>query len=211
MTHIETAKRAAWMIVSTAEVRDYVDGVITLVFVRESDAAAFRPQPGVPGGVHEITRQAIQTVLGVSPKFRLSVEGTRTQPVDAPLPDTEVIPVTAPPAVATLDPEADGWATVQIPGSKPKAAFADEAQSATDENPADAEPASAPSSLQVEAEEEAIERTAPVVDEARYGESVVREVLGATFLSEEKDAAPADATAANDGAADDTQLSDPEG
>ena len=206
MSNIETAKRAAWMIVSTAEVREYVDGVITLVFARESDAAAFRPQPGVPGGVHEITRQAIQTVLGVSPKFRLSVEGTRTQPVDAPLPDTEVIPVTAPPAVATLDPEADGWATVQIPGSKPKAAFADEAQSATDESPADAEPASAPSSLQVEAEEEAIERTAPVVDEARYGESVVREVLGATFLSEEKDAAAADDTAA-----DDTQLSDPEG
>jgi hypothetical protein len=45
-----------------------------------------------------------------------------------------------------------------------------------------------------------------VVDEARYGESVVREVLGATFLSEEKDAAAADDTAA-----DDTQLSDPEG
>ncbi len=211
MSNIETAKRAAWMIVSTAEVREYVDGVITLVFARESDAAAFRPQPGVPGGVHEITRQAIQTVLGVSPKFRLSVEGTRTQPVDAPLPDTEVIPVTAPPAVATLDPEADGWATVQIPGSKPKAAFADEAQSATDENPADAEPASAPSSLQVEADEEAIERTAPVVDEARYGESVVREVLGATFLSEEKDDAAADDTVANDAAADDTQLSDPEG
>lgn len=207
MSNIETAKRAAWLIVSTAEVREYVDGVVTLVFARESDAAAFRPQPGVPGGVHEVTRQAIQAVLGVSPKFRLSVEGTRTQPVDAPLPDTEVIPVTAPPAVATINPEAEGWATVQIPGSKPKAAFADEEQSAADEAPAGAESASTTPSTQVQAEEHSAERTAPVVDEARYGESVVREVLGATFLSEEKDAA----SASDDAPAEDTQLSDPEG
>jgi DNA polymerase-3 subunit gamma/tau len=207
MSHIEKAKRAAWMIVTTAEVREFTDGVMTLVFARESDAAAFRPQPGVPGGVHEITRQAIQTVLGVSPKFRLSVEGTRTQPVDAPLPDTEVIPISAPPAVATIDPEADGWATVQIPGSKPKPTFADDSEAASS---SDTESATAGESDGAADEAPAAEdsKPTPVVDESRYGESVVREVLGATFLSEEKLARGSEQA---DESPTDSQLLDSEG
>jgi DNA polymerase-3 subunit gamma/tau len=135
-------------------------------------------------------------VLGVSPKFRLSVEGTRTQPVDAPLPDTEVIPVSAPPAVATIDPEGDGWATVQIPGSKTKPAFADETE-------APAVSQNAPTE-NVVADEAA---PAATLDESRYGESVVREVLGATFLSEEK---LASASAATDESAVETQGTDEE-
>lgn len=207
MSHIEKAKRAAWMIVTTAEVREFTDGVMTLVFARESDAAAFRPQPGVPGGVHEITRQAIQTVLGVSPKFRLSVEGTRTQPVDAPLLDTEVIPISAPPAVATIDPEADGWATVQIPGSKPKPTFADDSEAASS---SDTESATAGESDGAADEAPAAEdsKPTPVVDESRYGESVVREVLGATFLSEEKLARGSEQA---DESPTDSQLLDSEG
>lgn len=175
LKHIEEAKRTAWMVVSTAEVRDFSDGVLTLVFARESDAASFRPQQGVPGGVHEITRQAIHDTLGVSPKFRLSVEGTRTQPVDAPLPDTEVIPTTAPPTVATIDPDGDGWATVQIPGAMTRPAFADEAlfeEAPTTESATAAQATPAP-----EPDDEP--------ESTRYGESLVREVLGATFLSEE--------------------------
>jgi DNA polymerase III subunit gamma/tau len=217
MSHIENAKRAAWMIVTTAEVREFTDGVMTLVFARESDAAAFRPQPGVPGGVHEITRQAIQAVLGVSPKFRLSVEGTRTQPVDAPLPDTEVIPISAPPAVATIDPETDGWATVQIPGSKPKPAFADESEvtSLSDTETATAvEPDGASDAAPVAEDSKPM----PVVDESRYGESVVREVLGATFLSEEKLTSGTESTDGSANEADatdesptDSQLLDSEG
>jgi hypothetical protein len=57
-----------------------------------------------------------------------------------------------------------------------------------------------------------------VVDESRYGESVVREVLGATFLSEEKLASgteSADGSATDADAADesptDSQLLDSEG
>jgi DNA polymerase-3 subunit gamma/tau len=191
LADIETSKRAAWLVVSTAEVRDYADEVLTLVFARETDAAAFRPQPGVPGGVHEITRQSIQKVLGANVKFRLSVEGTRTQPVDAPLPDTEVIPVSAPQSVTSVAPELEpatdvaaepeGWSTVQIPGSKPKPTFADaDADADTDAGTtagADASPAV------VDADDESKADT-------RYGESLVREVLGATFISEEKSGEP---------------------
>ena len=185
LADIETSKRAAWLVVSTAEVRDYADEVLTLVFARETDAAAFRPQPGVPGGVHEITRQSIQKVLGANVKFRLSVEGTRTQPVDAPLPDTEVIPVSAPQSVTSVAPEfepatdvaaePEGWSTVQIPGSKPKPEFAD-ADAGTTAG-ADASPAV------IDADDESKADT-------RYGESLVREVLGATFISEEKSGEP---------------------
>lgn len=194
LADIETSKRAAWLVVSTAEVRDYADEVLTLVFARETDAAAFRPQPGVPGGVHEITRQSIQKVLGVNVKFRLSVEGTRTQPVDAPLPDTEVIPVSAQQSVTSVAPqlapatdvaaEPDGWSTVQIPGSKSKPAFADaDATAETEATPGTATPAAV---------------AEPIIDsepDTRYGESLVREVLGATFISEEKAPSPASESA----------------
>jgi DNA polymerase-3 subunit gamma/tau len=187
LADIETSKRAAWLVVSTAEVRDYADEVLTLVFARETDAAAFRPQPGVPGGVHEITRQSIQKVLGANVKFRLSVEGTRTQPVDAPLLDTEVIPVSAPQSVTSVAPELEpatdvaaepeGWSTVQIPGSKPKPEFADADADAGTTAGADASPAV------IDADDESKADT-------RYGESLVREVLGATFISEEKSGEP---------------------
>jgi DNA polymerase-3 subunit gamma/tau len=189
LADIETSKRAAWLVVSTAEVRDYADEVLTLVFARETDAAAFRPQPGVPGGVHEITRQSIQNVLGVNVKFRLSVEGTRTQPVDAPLPDTEVIPVSAPQSVKSVTPELesatdvapepDGWSTVQIPGSKPKPAFADADVDAGVETTTGTPAPAAVAELNVDSE-----------PDTRYGESLVREVLGATFISEEKAPSP---------------------
>jgi len=191
LADIETSKRAAWLVVSTAEVRDYADEVLTLVFARETDAAAFRPQPGVPGGVHEITRQSIQKVLGANVKFRLSVEGTRTQPVDAPLPDTEVIPVSAPQSVTSVAPELEpatdvaaepeGWSTVQIPGSKPKPEFADADADADTGAGTTAGADASPAVIDADDESKA---------DTRYGESLVREVLGATFISEEKSGEP---------------------
>ena len=191
LADIETSKRAAWLVVSTAEVRDYADEVLTLVFARETDAAAFRPQPGVPGGVHEITRQSIQKVLGANVKFRLSVEGTRTQPVDAPLPDTEVIPVSAPQSVTSVAPEfepatdvaaePEGWSTVQIPGSKPKPEFADADADADADAGTTAGADASPAVIDADDESKA---------DTRYGESLVREVLGATFISEEKSGEP---------------------
>jgi DNA polymerase-3 subunit gamma/tau len=191
LADIETSKRAAWLVVSTAEVRDYADEVLTLVFARETDAAAFRPQPGVPGGVHEITRQSIQKVLGANVKFRLSVEGTRTQPEDAPLPDTEVIPVSAPQSVTSVAPELEpatdvaaepeGWSTVQIPGSKPKPEFADADADADADAGTTAGADASPAVIDADDESKA---------DTRYGESLVREVLGATFISEEKSGEP---------------------
>jgi DNA polymerase-3 subunit gamma/tau len=206
LADIEASKRAAWLVVTTAEVRDYADEVLTLVFARETDAAAFRPQAGVPGGVHEVTRQSIQKVLGVNVKFRLSVEGTRTQPVDAPLPVTEVIPVSVPQSVMSVtsvtsvtadnapktepDSEPEGWSTVQIPGSKPKPAFADETAAASD--------AAAGESIGLVETESAAASASENGDDAqpdtRYGESLVREVLGATFISEEKAPSPPSGT-----------------
>ena len=174
LADMQESKRTAWMVVSSAEVRDYENDVLTLVFARESDAAAFRPQPGVPGGVHEITRQSIHKILGVNVKFRLSVEGTRTAPLDSPLPDTEVISIAATPSVSHVSASDDGWATVEIPGST-KPVFADEAVP-PDEG---ALGSSAPSVPEPEADQD-----------TRFGESVIREVLGATCVSEETTETP---------------------
>jgi DNA polymerase-3 subunit gamma/tau len=168
LAHMETAKRAAWLVVSTAEVREYANDVLTLVFARETDAAAFRPQPGVPGGVHEVTRQSIEKVLGVNVKFRLSVEGTRTQPVETALPDSDGVPAIEPQSQTSpksdMASEQGGWDTVQIPGHQPKPTFADVLASPDEISP-------------VESDEAA--------EDTRFGEALVREVLGATFLSEE--------------------------
>ena len=168
LAHIETSKRAAWLVVSSAVVRDYADEILTLVFARESDAAAFRPQPGVPGGVHEVTRQAIQKVLGVNVKFRLSVEGTQTQPVDTTRTEPTTVPVVESMPVATAPADAasaeGNWETVEIPGERGKPTFADDEIDA--------------STSHVELDE--------VAEDTRFGEALVREVLGATFLSEEK-------------------------
>ena len=169
----------AGIIVLTAQVRELDGDVLTLVFPSEKDAASFRPQPGVAGGVHEILRDAIAGAIGVTVKFRVSVEGTATTPITQPVASApEKAAESAPKSAskrefATPEPHDaspvkvtsdDGWDVVAIPG-----AVSDEAPAAdlADEPEPETEP----------------ENTAHA---PAYGEAVVRSVLGATFLSEEK-------------------------
>lgn len=169
----------AGIVVLTAQVRELDGDVLTLVFPSEKDAASFRPQPGVAGGVHEILRDAIAGAIGVTVKFRVSVEGTATTPITQPVASApEKAAESAPKSAskrefATPEPHDaspvkvtsdDGWDVVAIPG-----AVSDEAPAAdlADEPEPETEP----------------ENTAHA---PAYGEAVVRSVLGATFLSEEK-------------------------
>ena len=181
VAEVRETNAMAGIVVLTAQVRELNGDVLTLVFPSEKDAASFRPQPGVSGGVHEILRDAIAGTLGVTVKFRVSVEGTTTTPITQPVASTSAAapapaespkastkrefatpePQDAKPAKSTSD---DGWDVVAIPGSEtveePAAVLADEPE--------------------VEAEPENTAH-APT-----YGEAVVRSVLGATFISEEK-------------------------
>jgi DNA polymerase-3 subunit gamma/tau len=191
---VQKSNRMAWIVCVTAQVRELGDEVLTLVFPSEKDAASFRPQPGVPGGVHEILRDAINAQLGITVKFRVSVEGTPTASIPTATDSVLTAPVvpTAPaetsaaaeptqpaepvepkssskrefatPAPADVTDE-DGWSVVAIPGS------ADEVP------PADALLADEPAPAE-----------APVEDAAhapQFGEAVVRQILGGTLIGEE--------------------------
>jgi DNA polymerase-3 subunit gamma/tau len=190
---VQKQNRMSWIVCVTAQVRELDDEVLTLVFPSEKDAAAFRPQKGVPGGVHEILRDAINGQLGITVKFRISVEGTPTasiptssvaaQPVVLPSSTTSetsssvVEPTesrskrefaTPAPVASTASPTSvatdDGWNVAVIPGS---------ASEAVNE----------PIALdQPELQEVSAEDTAHA---PAFGEAVVRQILGATLIGEE--------------------------
>jgi DNA polymerase-3 subunit gamma/tau len=163
LEHLQNANRMAWIVVTTATVREYDGDVVTLVFPSETDAASFRPQQGVPGGVHEKLRESIIAVTGESPKFRVSVEGTPTAAIDT-------VPPAKPAPVVVPDAPRDDWAVVDIPG-------ADEAStSSADEGTSSAGGEASTGSAS----------DASAIDDGRYGESVVRDLLGATLLKEER-------------------------
>ena len=69
---IQAKSRPAWIVVVGAQVRSLDGDVLTLAFSNESDLESFKPRPGVPGGVHEILRQAIVDTVGVTVKFKVS-------------------------------------------------------------------------------------------------------------------------------------------
>jgi DNA polymerase III subunit gamma/tau len=211
---IQARSRASWLVVVSAQVRSLENDVLTLVFSNEADAASFRPQKGVPGGVHEILRQAIIDTLGVRVTFKVSSDSSATAPIDR-LTETGSVPVAEAPANAPRQ-----FAT-PAPASAPAAdepPFPEEPPANLDEEPP-FEEAAPPASddgwdvvvipgggaAAVLEEEVAVEEVvvsespeapAPPAakkltpeqtaqEDARYGEAVVRELLDAKFISEE--------------------------
>lgn len=197
---IQAKSRAAWLVVVAAQVRSLVDDVLTLVFSNEADAASFRPQKGVPGGVHEILRQAILDTVGVRVSFKVSSDSSATAPIDkvstatdavasspnaprefaTPAPADEEPPLPEePPADLSEEPPVDepaddGWDVVAIPSGTP--AVLDDEPSTDSKTPVEPEVADAGSQLSAEEAE---------LQDRRYGEAVVREILDAKFISEE--------------------------
>lgn len=211
---IQARSRASWLVVVSAQVRSLENDVLTLVFSNEADAASFRPQKGVPGGVHEILRQAIIDTLGVRVAFMVSSDSSATTPIDR-LTETGSVPVAEAPANAPRE-----FAT-PVPASAPAAdepPLPEEPPADPDEEPP-FEEAAPPASddgwdvvvipgggaAAVLEEEVAVEEVvvfespeapaAPAAkkltaeqtaqEDARYGEAVVRELLDAKFISEE--------------------------
>ncbi|WP_226656100.1 DNA polymerase III subunit gamma and tau [Leifsonia sp. LS1] len=73
---VQRAKRSAWMVVFTAQVRNLDGDVLTLSFPSDNDVQSFR-QPQAPGtpGVSEYLRQAIVDILGIRVKFIARADG----------------------------------------------------------------------------------------------------------------------------------------
>jgi DNA polymerase-3 subunit gamma/tau len=182
LEHLQNANRMAWIVVTTAAVREYDGDVITLVFPSENDAASFRPQQGVPGGVHEKLRESIIAVTGESPKFRVSVEGTPTAAIDT-------VPAAKPAPVVVPDAPGDDWAVVDIPGAdEASTSSAYEGTSSASENSGAANEVSTSSTGEGKSSTgDGNSSTGDgKADDGRYGESVVRDLLGATLLKEER-------------------------
>ena len=177
LDHLQDANRMAWIVVSSATVREYDGDIVTLVFASETDAASFRPQPGVPGGVHEKLRQSISAVTGESPKFRVSVEGTPTAAIDT-------VPAAKPAPVVVPDAPGDDWAVVDIPGADeaPTSSAAEVSTSSTDGGSAGEVSTRSTGGGEVSRSSTGDSSA----DDGRYGESVVRDLLGATLLKEER-------------------------
>jgi len=202
---ISAKNRTAWIVVVSSQVRSLEGDVLTLVFGNESDAASFRPQKGVPGGVHEILRQAILATLGVRVQFKISTEGQLTQPIDR-LTTTGSIPVPGFDQSTSVKPTRE-FATPDTPPPADDQAPAEEDAPPEDTAPEDTAPdddggwnvvsiPQGPSVHGVDADDVASvdevlnayvpsQPVASVPENSRYGESVVREILNATFISEE--------------------------
>lgn len=211
---IQAKSRPAWIVVVGAQVRSLDGDVLTLAFSNESDLESFKPRPGVPGGVHEILRQAIVETVGVTVKFKVSSDGSATAPIerltatgsvpqatDAP---AEVAPrqfadeatvekpaakpavkpaAAAPQAPPTEEAPADDWAVAAIPGAE---APADKPAADQELEPAPApEPVAEAPAKSANPKAPRATNSAPAAeDDKRYGEAVVREILGATFVEE---------------------------
>ena len=196
---VQRQSRSAWMVAFTAtvvELRPDVGGdILVLSFPSVRDVDAFRQPANAGSGVADVLRSAVTEVLGSGVKFitRVAELSTDTGSIEqaAPSPDaaaqhavppvsarpSEQSRVTSTPAAAA---EVDDWAVVAIPSD-------DDAPPEEEASPPVEEPgfqahdrASRPAetSASVSAEE-------PPAPSQRYGEAVVREVLGATFLEEE--------------------------
>jgi DNA polymerase-3 subunit gamma/tau len=186
---VQKAKRTAWMVVYTSTPRALNDDVLTLSFPSETDVNNFKERPTSGDSVSEQLRTAITAVLGIRVKFVARVDAAAVAANAAPAESS------TPPAEPGTPAANGGWNVAAIPGSEAAALAAaadaaDEGAAAAPDTPAD--PTAETSDKAPSASGGA---TAPIAQRgarpsaARYGEAVVRELLGASFI-EEQDLAP---------------------
>ncbi|MCU1523399.1 MAG: polymerase subunit gamma and tau [Microbacteriaceae bacterium] len=177
---VEKAKLSAWMVVYTAkplELRE--DNVLVLSFPSQNDVDALKQRAAPGEGVADYFKQAVFDVLGFRPLLLAKVEATHAVVQEAPPEPTE--PDVEPPV-----PSGTTWETAVVTDSEPETKRPPE-ESRT--------PAVAPAAASKAAEEAAPKAEAPAKpivqkqsdpsDKQRYGEAVVREILGASFIEEQ--------------------------
>ncbi|MGJ4846295.1 DNA polymerase III subunit gamma and tau [Leifsonia sp. Le1] len=143
---VQRAKRSAWMVVFTAQVRSLNDDVLTLSFPSDNDVASFKQQQGTDTkGVSEYLRQAIVDILGIRVKFIARADGAQS---GGPGPSGGTRPTPGTPAPGGGAPSAAApSAPVSAPASAPAASASSAgAGSAPASGPSGAASASAASS-----------------------------------------------------------------
>ena len=160
LTAVNKASKSVWMIAFTLAVVSFENEVLTLKFLSQKDLESFKTSNGAP----DVLRKAIFDVLGIQVKFKPLIAEVATS--------TKAIDVVAPVSLPKVEAPAP-VATEPIKVVEAEAPVASEPELPEADEP-DAEPA-------FEAEAEAPKsRNSHMVDEsARYGESLLREMLGA--------------------------------
>jgi DNA polymerase-3 subunit gamma/tau len=206
--------RNAWAVAFTAKPMGLKDDVLALAFPSQNDVENFKKPQAAEQSVSEQLRQAIVEVLGIRVKFiakadAAAAKGAAPEPAEpAPEPaepepaetsaepapvETPVEPPVEPPAETAAGVEtgsapatdAEGWAVAAIPTEEAEPVEPVGARS----RPARSEKAPPPP---VEPVETAAPETKPsrkpvekTGGKQRYGEAVVREILGANFIEEQ--------------------------
>ena len=186
---VQQAKRSSWTVMFASTPAALDGDVLTISFTNEADAAAFKMRAAPAESVSEHVRAAIQQVTGARVKFMLRVEpgkgdagsstAERSSTETAPAADAPADPDPAPADITTTT----EWAVAAIPGADEQTVAPVAAAEASS-------PETPPAAAEVEAAPEpAVKAPAPHASDGtgrqRYGEAVVREMLGATFLLEE--------------------------
>ena len=211
---VQRAKRSAWAVVYTSHPRALDGDVLTLSFVSRQDVDGFRRVAPAGGGVSEVLRTAILEVLGLRVKFLPKVDGGPQPVAEpaVPAPAAEAPARPGPGPSATAGPSAPSRApevSVPAPSGRAAAAPVPASRPAAPERPVVSDPlppsgwGAVPPPTDADApdpepnpEPEPAPRAAPASraaypappvradEEHRYGEAVVREILGASFLEE---------------------------
>jgi DNA polymerase-3 subunit gamma/tau len=197
---VQQVKRSSWTVMFTSTPAALDDDVLTISFTNEADAAAFKVRTAPADSVSEHVRAAIQQVTGARVKFRLRVDAPQgdgapaeaspsdsrptaepsADPDPAPAPPPRPAPAKPAPAASSASAATTDWVVAAIPGAaEPAPEPAEPEVTQTVEVPPTTEVAPEP----------VAKAPAPHATDGsglqRYGEAVVREVLGATFLLEE--------------------------
>ncbi|BAU33295.1 DNA polymerase III subunit gamma and tau [Microcella alkaliphila] len=212
LDRIQQQKMSSWTVVYTALPAELNDDVLTLVFTNESDATAFKQRGNPAETVSEHVRQAILSELGLRVKFLVRVDSARAprpdaaapaeQPADAepspaavsrddatptaqPVASSAPVPSTTAPSASTAP--VTEWAVAAIPGAAAPASVdappVDDEPPPVDEEP---EPEFEPEPQPERAPPPSVPHPAEMAGRQRYGEAVVREILGARFVAEEQ-------------------------
>jgi DNA polymerase-3 subunit gamma/tau len=161
---VNKESKAAWMVAFALQVIDFDSSttVLTLKFPNERDLETFKTS----GNSTDVLRRAINSVLGVTVKFK---------PQFGP-------PATAPIAVVAEAPASESSNQVATP-EPASTDVEDDAVALLEEEAAAVESAPAP----VVEKPKAKSRNSKLVDEeSRYGESLLREMLGAEPVDDKK-------------------------
>jgi len=164
LSAVNKISKTAWMVAFALTVVDYSDDVLTLRFANQRDLDTFK----TPQGGADAVRKAIFDLLGVQVKFKAQVAeptNTASMPVVASAPAAAPTSNAAPAMTWAPEPEA--------PSDEPEPPFDEpEAQAAPAVASAPAAAKAAPAAKFTRNEDE------------RYGESLLREMLGAKPIAD---------------------------